>query len=101
MSNIYINKITYTRKDDSQMSKISDWKLAQKLQASNKRGLIVGITIGVIVCLVVIGAIVKFLWLKKKFDCLHYDLDDMDDDFEEDCDCDENGCSYTSDKDFV
>jgi len=41
--------------------------------------------------------------LKKKFDCLHYDLDDLDDEFEDGdiCDCDENGCSYTTDKDFV
>ncbi|MCL2526806.1 MAG: hypothetical protein FWE42_00200 [Defluviitaleaceae bacterium] len=85
------------------MQKLCDWKLAQKLQASNKRGLIVGVSIGVIVCLVVVGILVKMCWLKKKFDCLHYDLDDMDCDFEDvdDCDCDENGCSYTSDKDFV
>lgn len=83
------------------MCKVSEWKLAQKLQASNKRGLIVGVTIGVVVCLVVIGVLLKCCWLKKKFDCLHYDLDDLDDEFECDEDCDENGCSYTSDKDFV
>ena len=82
------------------MSKISNWKLAKKLQASNKRGLIVGLTIGIIVCLMIAGAIVKLCWLKKKFECLHYDLDDMDGEFD-DCDCDESGCSYTSDRDFV
>ena len=84
------------------MRKISEWKLAQKLQASNKRGLIIGLTIGAVICLIVAAVIVKVHWLKKKFDCLHYDLDDMDDTIEGDaCDCDENGCSYTSDKDFV
>jgi len=89
------------------MCKISEWKLAKKLQASNKQGLIIGISIGVLVCLVIVAVIVKFFWLKKKFDYLHYDLDDLDDldgEFEDEndlCDCDENGCSYTSDKDFV
>ena len=86
------------------MRKISEWKLAQKLQASNKQGLIVGLTIGIIVCLVVVGAIIKICWLKKKFDCLHYDLDDFDGEFDDLnglCDCDESGCSYTSEKDFV
>jgi len=39
--------------------------------------------------------------MKKKFDCLHYDLDDLDEADDVDCDCDENGCSYTSEKDFV
>jgi len=84
------------------MCKISEWKLAKKLQASNKKGLIIGLTMGVLVCLIVVGVIAKICWLKKKFDCLHYDLDDLDDEFEdEDCECDENGCSYTSEKDFV
>ena len=87
------------------MCKISNWKLAQKLQESNKRGLIIGLTIGILVCLIVAGIIIKLCWLKKKLECLHYDLDDMDCDFEdldEDCeDCDENGCSYTSERDFV
>ena len=86
------------------MSKISDWKLAQKLQASNKRGLILGLTIGIVVCLIVVAIVVKICWLKKKFDCLHYDLDDLDgefDDLDGLCDCDESGCSYTSEKDFV
>ena len=82
------------------MQKISTWKLAQKLQASNKRGMIVGVAIGILVCLVVIGAVVKYCWLKKKFCCESYDFDcDFDED--DDCDCDENGCSFTSDRDFV
>ena len=81
------------------MYKISEWKLAQKLQASKHRGLIIGLTIGVLVCLMIVGAIIKICWLKKKFGCLHYEIDG---EFSEDlCECDENGCSYTSDKDFV
>ena len=85
------------------MLRISECKLAQKLQASNNRGLIIGVSIGILICLVAVAIIVKCCCLKKKFDCLHYDLDDLDEEFEDDCceDCDENGCSYTSDKDFV
>ena len=83
------------------MRKISEWKLAQKMQASNKKGLIVGLTIGIVVCLIVAGILIKMCWLKKKFECLHYDLDDLDGEFDELCDCDESGCSYTSEKDFV
>jgi len=89
------------------MRKISDFGLAQKLMNSKKRGLIIGIAIGVFVCLIAIAAVIKFVWLKKKFECLHYDLDGLDDmecefaDLDGECDCDENGCSYTSDKDFV
>ena len=87
------------------MRKISDCRLAQKLKASKHRGLILGLGIGILVVLVVVGAIVKICWLKKKFEYLHYDLDDLDCEFDEtgecDCGCDENGCSYTSEKDFV
>jgi len=70
---------------------------------SEKRGLIIGVAIGVLICLIAVAAIIKFCWLKKKFECLHYDLDDLDCEFDhdEDCNCDENGCSYTSEKDFV
>jgi len=87
------------------MRKISEFGLAQKLMKSEKRGLIIGVAIGVFVCLIAVAAIVKFIWLKKRFECLHYDLDDLDCEFidedECDCGCDENGCSYTSEKDFV
>jgi len=84
------------------MCKISEWKLAKKLQASNKRGLIIGLSIGILVCLIVAGAIIKICWLKKKFECLHYNLDDLDGELDDDdCECDENGCSYTSERDFV
>ena len=81
------------------MYNISTCKLAQKLQASNKRGLIIGISIGVLVCLAVI-AVIKCCCLKKRHECMYYDLDDFDCDLDEVA-CDENGCSYTSDKDFV
>lgn len=85
------------------MRKISEFTLAQKLMNSKKRGLIIGIGAGVLICLIVVAAIIKLCWLKKKFECLHYDLDDLDCDFDDEdgCDCDENGCSYTSEKDFV
>ena len=85
------------------MRKISEFKLAQKLMKSKKRGLIIGVGAGVLICLIVVAAIVKFCWLKKKFECLHYDLDDLDCELEdaENCDCDDTGCSYTSEKDFV
>ena len=85
------------------MRKISECKLARKLQASNNRGLLIGLAIGITICLVAAGILIKLCWLKRKFECLHYDLDDLDDlDGEyDDCDCDETGCSYTSEKDFV
>ena len=85
------------------MLRISNWKLAQKLHASNKRGLIIGLAVGVVVCLVIAAVVVKCCCKKRKLDCLHYDLDDLDCEFDhgDDCDCDENGCSYTSEKDFV
>ena len=85
------------------MRKISDFKLAKKIKSSKHRGLMIGLAIGIIVCLVIAGAVIKICWLKKKFGCLHYDLDDIDVEFDEsdDCDCDDNGCSYTSEKDFV
>ncbi|MCL2361701.1 MAG: hypothetical protein FWC73_07810 [Defluviitaleaceae bacterium] len=85
------------------MRKICDFKLAEKLQASNKKGLIIGLSIGVLIALIA-ACIYKCCCMKKKFDCLHYDLDDFDDldDMDDEiCDCDENGCNYTSDKDFV
>ena len=86
------------------MHKLNSFKLAHKLMASKKRGLIIGVGAGVLICLIVVAAIVKFCWLKKKFDCMHYDLDDLDCEFldGDDCNCDdETGCSYTSEKDFV
>jgi len=84
------------------MKNLCNFKLAEKLQASNKKGLIVGLSIGVLVALVML-CVLKCC-RNKKMEFLHYDLDeldDLDDLHDEDCDCDENGCNYTSDKDFV
>ena len=99
----HTNTFFHIERDESKMSKICDFKLAQKLMESKHRGLMIGLAIGIIVCLIVVGLIIKICWLKKKFECLHYDLDDLDCELDEteDCDCDENGCSYTSEKDFV
>jgi len=84
------------------MYRITECKLAQKLKASENRGLIIGVAIGLLVCLCIIGAVVKLCCLKKKFSNLECELDEFDADFEdEDCDCDENGCTYTSERDFV
>ena len=85
------------------VSKPNEWKLVQKLQASEKRGIILGITIAIAVLAVVAIAIAKYRWVKNKMECLHYDLDDLDDDFDDDDEhcCDENGCCLASDKDFV
>jgi len=82
------------------MRRLCDLKLAQKLQASNKKGLLIGLSIGVLVALIAV-CIYKCCCMKKKFECMHYDLDDFEDMDEDICDCDENGCNYTSDKDFV
>ena len=89
------------------MSKPNEWKLVQKIQASERRGIILGLVIAVTVLAITTIAIVKYRWIKNKMECLHYDLDDLDDDFDDDDDdddehcCDENGCCIASDKDFV
>ena len=79
------------------MQKLSDWKLARKIQNSSRRGVILGLTIAAVVCLITAGIIIKLRWLRKNFGHMHYNLDD----FGDDCDCDENGCAITSEKDFV
>jgi len=78
------------------MNKISSWKLAQKLQESNKKGLITGLIIAILVIAIVVAVIVKMQWLKKQFGC---DECDLEDDF--DLDFDEDGGVYTSEADFV
>ena len=83
------------------MSKLSEWKLAQKIQASGRRGIIIGLVIAVLVILAVVITIIKVRWLKKQFGCLHCDLDELGDDFADDDEADETGCCYTSEKDFV
>ena len=82
------------------MSKLSEWKLAQKIQASGTRGVIIGLAVAALVCLIVAVVIIKGRWIKC---CLrkHFsyfggsDLLDINDGGEEE------GCCYTSEKDFV
>ena len=83
------------------MSRINEWKLAQKIQASGRRGMITGLLIAAFVILVVVGAIIKVRWLKKHFGCFHCEADDFVDDFIDADDLDDDGCCYTSDKDFA
>lgn len=82
------------------MAKLRDWKMAQKIQASGKRGMIIGMCVAVLIIVVVVIAIIKIDWLKsffKRDDCCC----DFDDDFYLDADeMDENGCAYTSEKDL-
>jgi len=68
------------------MSRFSNWKLAKKLQASNKKGLITGLIIAILVITLVVVVIMKLQWIKKQFGCLECDEldDDFDLDFEED-----------------
>ncbi|MCL1786993.1 MAG: hypothetical protein FWG38_03315 [Defluviitaleaceae bacterium] len=79
------------------MNKIANWNWAQKLQASNKKGIITGLIIALLVIAIVVVVIVKMQWLKKHFGCdeCDLDLDDFDLDFDED------GGVYTSESDFV
>ena len=79
------------------MTNVSEWKLAQMAQESGRRGMIIGICIGVLVLLAIILAVVKIVWLKKQF-CDCGCCDDCDEDFYIDEDDD---CAYTSDKDFA
>ena len=85
------------------MSKITEWNIAQKIQASGRRGLIIGIIVGVLFIVAVILAIVKIRLIKKYMCCdCGCGMDDFDEDFylDDDSDVDENGCVYTSEKDF-
>jgi len=72
------------------MQKLKDgWKdlhLIEKFQSYEKRGIVIGMLIALGVIALVTIAIVKYLWLKKQFDGLCYDLDDLydDEDFLED-----------------
>jgi hypothetical protein len=84
---------------------IKDFNLMEKFKTYEKRGIIIGLIIALVIIAITTIAIVKYLWLKKQFDGLCYDLDDLydDEDFcDEDCDCDEQeeGCCVTSEKDL-
>lgn len=81
------------------MTKLREWKLAQKLQGSGRCGILFGMCIAALIIFVVILAIVKISWLKRHCCC---NMDEFDDDCYLDAnDLDENGCAYTSEKDFV
>ena len=84
------------------MSRLSEWKVAQKIQSSGKRGMVIGMCVAVLIIAVVIIAVVKINWLKSLFNggcCCDDDYDD--DDFFIDLDeMDENGCAYTSENDL-
>jgi hypothetical protein len=83
------------------MTRLSEWNMAQRIQASGRRGIIIGICIALLVIAAVVITVIKINWLKKTFgNCC--DCGDFDDDFyiDED-DIDEDGCCYTSEKNFV
>ena len=73
------------------MTKISEWKLAQKIQASGKKGMIIGLSIAALVCLIIAIVIIKSKFLKKLVGCGKGDF----------AEAGEEDCCYTSDKDFV
>ena len=75
--------------------RINGFQVVEKVRAYEKRGIVMGMLIALAVVALVTVAIVKYLWLKKQFDGLAYDLDDLydDEDFEDDDDdCCEDGC---------
>jgi len=80
------------------MSKLTELKLAKKLQASNKCGIITGVIVALAVIGLITVIIVKMRYLKKHFGCLECEMDMQDDDF--DMDFEEDGV-YTSESDFV
>jgi len=82
------------------MNKLSDWSLAQKLQDSKCRGIVIGVTIALAIVVVVAAIIIKIHWMKKHLGCCH-DRDIFEDDFMDDDCCGEDGCCIASEKDFV
>ena len=83
------------------MNKLTEWKLAQKIDESGRRGVIIGLAIAALVVATVVITILKVRCLKKQFGCLHCDVDELGDDFVDADGCDENGCCYTNENDFV
>jgi len=78
---------------------MNNWRLAQKLEASSRRGMIVGMCVAVLLIAAIVITVVKINWLKKCFGC-GCGLDDFDDDYYLDADdLDESCCSY--EKDFI
>ena len=84
------------------MNNLTDWSLARKLKTSNRQGIIVGLAIAGIIILLIAGAVLKIMWLKKHFGCCNCSCEDdiFDDDFLDDED-DDDGCCVASEKDFA
>lgn len=75
-------------------TRLTDLHLLEKFRNYEKRGIVIGIIIALAVVAVVAIAIIKYLWLKKQFDGLCYDLDDLydDADFDDEECCEEGYC---------
>lgn len=83
------------------MNNLSNWTLAQKIQSSGRRGMVVGMCIAILLIVAVVITVIKIRWIKKILSCC-CNHDEFDDDYYLDTDdLDENGCAYTSEKDFV
>ena len=77
------------------MSKLSEWKLAQKIHASGRKGIIIGLAVAALICLLVAICVIKCKWLRRHFGWFGgSDLLDVNDGSGDDC-------CYTSEKDFV
>ena len=89
------------------MTSLNEWKMAQSLRESGRRGIIIGVCVTLLIVIAIATVIaLKICWLKKHgFCCCDCDCDEYDDyggDYYVDSDeLDENGCAYTSEKDFV
>jgi len=70
--------------------------MAQKFDVGNYHGLITGLMIAALVCMVIAAAIVKIYWLKRVFGCSCGVCEDCYDDGH----CDEHGCRVTGEEDF-
>ena len=79
------------------MTSLPEWKLAEKIKASGRRGIVAGICIAVFIILAIVITIWKINWLKRTF-CCGCDCDDFDEYYLDD-DTDESG--YANEKDFV
>ena len=79
------------------MCKVSEWKLAQKLQEDNKCAAIIT---AIVIVLAIIGLVavivIKIEWLKRQFGCMECEMDMLDEDFMDDFDDDD-----ISEEDFV
>ncbi|MCL2048960.1 MAG: hypothetical protein FWG87_09555 [Defluviitaleaceae bacterium] len=83
------------------MTHLNEWKLAESLKESGRRDVVVGLCIAVLlITTLAVFLAIKIDWLKQRgFFC---DCDGYDDDYYMDTDeLDENGCAYTSERDFV